>query len=103
MLGFSVMKGLRQLAGDFRRYPCAAMPRPFGAASGGRRSRVTELARAGRQCRSGGPVHGVTIRTRLTRSARRSFRRCRWRNWAVPDPDKAIDDLVKASTSWMRN
>lgn len=59
MLGFSVMKGLRQLAGDFRRYPCAAMPRPIWRCLG-RSSWSGDRAGARRHgCRSGGPVPGV--------------------------------------------
>ncbi len=59
MLGFSDEKGLRQLAGDFRRYPCAAMPRPIW-----RRLWRSSWSgdRAGARwygCRSGGPVPGV--------------------------------------------
>ncbi|VEA38841.1 2-dehydro-3-deoxyphosphooctonate aldolase [Salmonella enterica subsp. enterica] len=64
MLGFSVMK---KVSGNspviFRRYPCAAMPRPIWRRLG-RSSWSGDRAGARRYgCRSGGPVPGVASRS----------------------------------------
>ena len=67
---------------------------PFGAASGGRRAQVAELARAGMAV---GPPACSSKRTRSEkRQVRRPVRAAVGQAGAVPAQMKAIDDPVKS-------